>query len=106
MDTQSLLSSDNEIDKGGPTKLSYSYDRSCIDKFSFGWVFPVLKYGSTHKLTQDVLEDLSVEDQSQSVYYKWNDYWNEQQRINSKDPLYQSIKGAFKSKRNYMQEVT
>lgn len=39
---------------------------------------------------------MSVEDQSQSVFYKWNDYWNEQKRVNTKDPLFQSIKDAFK----------
>ena len=49
-------------------------------------------------MSQEVLEDLSVEEQSQSVYYKWNDYWNEQKAINTKNPLMKSITDTFKSK--------
>ena len=79
------------------TKLEYRYNANCIDKFSFGWVFPILQHANKADLELNTLEDLSVEEQSQSVYYKWNDYWNEQKKTNTKDPLYQSIKDTFKS---------
>lgn len=68
-----------------------------MDKLTYGWVYPVLKYGSKNTLSEEVLEDLSVEEQSQSVFYKWNDYWNEQKKTNTKDPLMQSIKDTFRS---------
>ena len=84
----------------GPTKLEYRYNASCLDKLTYGWIFPLLWYGRSESISQDVLEDLSVEEQSQSIYYKWNDYWNEQKANNPKDPLMASIKDTFR--RNHL----
>ena len=57
----------------------------------------MIDYSNYRGLSQDVLEELSAEDQSQSVYYKFNDYWNEQKATNTKDPLYSALRSTFKS---------
>ena len=57
----------------------------------------MIDYSNYFGLSQDVLEELSAEDQSQSVYYKFNDYWNEQKATNTKDPLYSALRSTFKS---------
>lgn len=51
--------SDNEMDSHN--KLEYRYKATCLDKMTYGWVNSLIRYSSHSAISQDVLEDLSVE---------------------------------------------
>lgn len=58
---------------------------------------PTTQYSNKQDLKQENLEDLSMEDQSQSVYSQWNSHWQAESRTNTDDPLKQSLKQTFYS---------
>ena len=48
--------SENELEANkANNKLEYRYNVNCLDKLTYGWVFPVLQHGYKHTMTQEVL---------------------------------------------------